>query len=168
MAKTRWYQISLRRLFLFVVVMGCILGPYMGRIRQNQAAIQAVERLGGSVISSEISETVFSRFHRRVFGTHSDAVVVGVRLSNCRFTDRDLECLERFDHLGYVFLDDTAVTDMGLEHLLRVRQLKQLWLDNTKITGNGLGQLSDRSGPRKLDQRRRERIGYKRSNAGGI
>lgn len=85
----------------------------------EDAAVEAVKRLGGSVGQN-----------RKV-----------VSLSSTRVTDAELKGLAALTSLTKLDLTDTKVTDAGLKQLAALKGLTGLNLSNTKVTDAGLNEL---------------------------
>lgn len=148
-----------------------------GKVRQQQGAVVAIEKLGGYVFFDE-KAAIRSGLTRFILGDNSFGNVNGVDLNplkteNRQITDADLRHLRSFPRLNhlvlkncrqitdeglaelsglanlqYLYLNDTPVTDAGLVHLAGLSRLEELSLTHTQVTGPGLVQLS---GLTKLD-----------------
>ena len=114
----------------------------MRQARQQWAAVEAIESLGGYVFydyqwpdSNKQSPT--SAWLRRLCGDDVFANVKKVYLGGRKITDADLQCLCELAHLEELTLDGTQVTDTGLQQLRGLTRLKHLSLNDTKLTGTG-------------------------------
>jgi len=126
--KRRWYQYSLRTLFVFVLVAGVgfgLLGRYERRIQKEREARAQIRELGGTTLRPFLPPF------------YVDIVL----LDACHIKDEDLECLKVFANLGRLSLNDTQVTDAGLEHLKGLTELKDLDVRGTQVTEQGVKKL---------------------------
>ena len=126
-----------RRLYtLLVVILACsITGTWWvvsaQRAKTRPLAIEAIERLGGSVgywLSLADEDGPEQRF-------------IGVSFDHGFVTDEDLRVLCDLPEIEGVCLNDTDVTDAGLCHLTRLPHLAHLSLRDCNITDAGLAQL---------------------------
>jgi hypothetical protein len=92
----------------------------------EDAAVRAVERLGGRVVRDERAK---------------GRPVVGVDLHGTATTDADLKILLAFAHLRDLDLGQTRITDAGLQRLGCLPELCDLTLSNTTVTDDGLKAL---------------------------
>jgi len=179
--KRRWFQFSLRTLLVVLTVLCLGPGGYVayeqGKVRKQQGAVAAIERLGGYVFYDERPPRRLG-LTRVILGDDTVGNVNGVdfnplKTENRKITDADLRHLRSFpllDHLvlkncrqitdgglaelsglpnlRYLYLNDTPVTDAGLVHLAGLGNLEELSLTHTQVTGPGLIHLS---GLTKLD-----------------
>ena len=93
--------------------------PQMGQ----QAAIAAIEKLGGEVIVDEKCP---------------NAPAVEVYLSGPKITDADLKLLNGMTELRSLYLGNTKVTDAGLIHLKGLTKLQALNLSSTNVSDAGM------------------------------
>jgi hypothetical protein len=159
--KRRWYQYSLRSLFLLtlLVALGMSwLTVTMRSQRQQKAAAEAIEKAGGTV---NYETTWLGKLLRddslvKVTavglprGSATDPALVHLQglsqlqlleLTGTQVTDAGLMHLQGLSQLQRLFLDNTQVTDAGLVHLQGLSQLQTLWLGSTKVTDAGLPHL---------------------------
>jgi len=129
-----------------------LTGPEVGR----DAAIAAIEKLGGMVVydeapetgrhSADMSPTMVS------FAGHdvTDAALKhlkglaelkSVGIAGTRVTDAGLVHLKGMTGLEDVNVADTQITDAGLEHLKGMTNLRTLFLLGTQVTDVGLEHL---------------------------
>jgi hypothetical protein len=168
--KLRWYQFSLRTLFVFTTLcaVACSwLAVKMQQARKQREAVEAIQKLGGEVKYDYQETTILNpqppgpAWLRKLFGDDFFATVTSVRLSsdanlgdlkgltdvralflsNIWVTDAGLENLTGMTQLITLFLDDTQVTDAGLEHLKGLTQLQMLYVGNTQVTEAGVTKL---------------------------
>lgn len=171
----RWFQFSLRTLLVLVTVLCLGPGGYIAyeqaKVRRQQEAVVAIERLGGYIFYEEKSP-VRTGLSRMILGDDSCSRVIGVdfnplKTENGQIADADLRLLQSFPrlhhlvlkdcpsisaeglaelsslkNLQYLYLNDTPVTDAGLVHLAGLSRLEELSLTHTQVTGPGLAQLS--------------------------
>jgi Leucine Rich Repeat (LRR) protein len=143
--KRRWYQFSL--LTLLVVLTLLCVGPggfvayEQRKARQQQAAVEAIEKLGGSV---EYDEEVPARsaMVRQILGDESFGNVDVVSLCDTQANDATLVHVAGLKSLKHLSLSDTQVTDAGLVYLAGLNGLTSLTLDNTQVTDAGLVHLA--------------------------
>lgn len=177
----RWFQFSLRTLLVVMTVLCLGPGGYVayeqGKVRKQQGAVAAIDKLGGFVFYDE-KAPARSGVTRLILGDDSCGNVDGVdfnplKTENRQITDADLRHLKSFPRLNYLalkncrqitdvglgelsglanlqylYLNDTPITDAGLVHLSGLTNLGELSLTHTQVTGPGLVQLS---GLTKLD-----------------
>ena len=136
--RRRWYQFGLRTLLIGVTLAGCGLGWLGIKIRdarQQEAAVAAILRLGGSVVYDdelaphELSpQDIFRQVH-------------AVELSNKRVTDADLGTLDGLTQIKGLELDGARVTDASLDRLETLTQLEWLSVRGTMLTRAGVARL---------------------------
>lgn len=152
--KLRWYQFSLRTLFIFMTLVAGItwFGMKLGDARRQKEAIEAIRRLGGEVhfeyeYDSEVRMYINDEkipgpaWARAVVGDDFFRTVSHVSFYNGHTASLDLKYLEDLPQLEYLDIRDLDVTDSGVEHLRNLSQLKTLWLDNSQVTDAGLRYL---------------------------
>ena len=155
-SRRRWYQFGLRTLLNGVMLAGCgfaWLGLKVREARQQQAAVAAIEKLGGTV---DYDYQFDSRgdylqgavlpgpaFFRALLGDDSFRSVHSVHLTGMPVSDADVwQLTRRFPRLKQLEIDDTQVSDAGLEPLSRFRELEDLRLSGTRVTDAGLKHLA--------------------------
>src|SRR5262245_26523915 len=107
---------------------GLVLLPALAHAGDTEdKAIQAIEKVGGSVVRDEDAP-----------GKPVVEVDYG---GEAKVTDGDLKPLAAFKQVRVVLLDGTSVTDAGLQHLGNLTRLEELDLADTKVTGPGLKHL---------------------------
>ena len=152
--KRRWLRFSLRTLLLAMLVLGAGLGWFAKKLkeaREQQAAVQAIEKLGGYAAYSE-------NLYYEQFGYWLPAnqqprwgqqpwweKLLGIDFRSIRYirfspqtADDDLTILKGLKYIRELYLSKTLVTDAGLEHLKGLSQLHSLYLTGTPITDAGL------------------------------
>ena len=123
------YMKSFFVLLISIVLFGCgeSLPDAPGTSKSNEAAVAAIEKLGGDV----------------TFDAKSGEVV-NVDLDNAwMLTDAGLLHLKEMTSLRALLLVNTRITDVGLEHLKGMASLRGLGVKNTQITDAGLEHLKD-------------------------
>jgi hypothetical protein len=156
--RLRWYQYSLRSLFVLttLVAIGCSwLTVTIQNQRRQKAAGVALQKAGGTVLYKQtwlgrlLRDTSLLRAKDATFSGQptSDVDLVHLQelsqlqrlcLGKTRITNVGLVYLETLSQLQELDLEDTKVTDVGLAHLQGLSQLKVLLLNNTDITDAGL------------------------------
>ena len=135
--KLRWYQFSLRRLMVFVLICGVVsawVGWKLEQTRRELMVVARIESLGGSVVMSP--PRIGSHWITRHFGTVTQA-----NLSDTQLTDAGLESLKGLPSLDALDLPGTQITDAGLEHLKHLPHVSALNIGNTQVTDAGLEHL---------------------------
>src|ERR1700676_41808 len=133
-SRRRWYQYSLQTLLIFVTLAGCgfgWLGLKVRKARQQQAAVAAIQKLGGVVYydyqfdsdaafvgnaAPHGAEWLHSLLGDDCFRTVYQVSFVD-RHGNKSVVDADLEHLNGFAKLERLDLVKTRVTDAAMEHL---------------------------------------------------
>jgi Leucine-rich repeat (LRR) protein len=135
--KLRWYQYSLRTLFLLTLVVAIgmsWLTVTMQNQRKQKAVAEAIMDAGGGVASE-------STWLGKLLRDDSLVRVTLVISLSKPITDSGLTHLQDLDQLRELRLDNAKITDSGLVHLQGLSQLQILWLSNTDITDSGLPHL---------------------------
>jgi hypothetical protein len=164
--KRRWYQYSLRTLFVVVTLCALACSWFVVKMRQAERqheAVESIEELGGRVFydyqhgGAAGATPPGPAWLRRLLGDDFAANVDQVLLSGNQVEDADLECLEQLTRLQWLWLDNTRVTDAGLEHLEEVTSLRYLHLTRMNVTEGGIERL--RQALPNCEIERRESIG---------
>lgn len=139
----RWFQFRLRTLLVLMLLV-CIgmgwLGVKMQKVRKQRAAIEAIERLGGSVhwSSTDVPEESAGQvWLRKLLGDDFFAYPEDVEINN----DAAMEYPTELTHVTILQVFGSDITDAGLNHLQCLPQLEELWFADTRVTGNGLRHL---------------------------
>ena len=135
--KLRWFQYSLRSLFLLTLVVAIgmsWLAVTMRNQRQQTRVARAIERAGGSVASERT-------WLGKLLGDDSLANVTHVYNCGKPISDADLANFQGLSQLQWLNLAGSNVTDAGLVYLQGLSQLKYLGLSGTKVTDAGLVRL---------------------------
>ena len=140
--KRRWFQWSLRTLFVVVTVLSVALGIVLHRARTRREALRAIDELGGGY-SITIGGTAWLRSIVNDDKYFYDISRISFRNTPERpFTDENLasviDSINTFKRPKLLDLTDTDVTDNGLPHLYRVRNLEGLRLGSTTVADAGL------------------------------
>jgi len=167
----RWLRFGLRPLFIFVLIVGGILGYYRHRISENHRIIKEIEACGGG-LNTHLPEQ-WQIDVQMLFATAEErenwpwfGELRYVELSHTTVDDAWLQQLSRYQrldtlYLGYcenvsdqgvqavsgieslerLDLSGTTITDRGMAYLTSLPQLRELGLANTSITDEGLQQL---------------------------
>lgn len=158
--KRRWYQFSLRTLFIAftlvsIVLVACIdLAP-----AQRQAvAVNRVYALGGDLwLGQRVAKGSWILNQLRSLNLvpsyiYSD-VVEGVFLGDKPVTDGDLRIICGLPEILYLRLSNTEISDQGVTELRRLTDLQELNVAGTELTDAGLDSLKDLVNLRELDVR---------------
>ena len=180
--KLRWYQYSLRSLFIFVTLVCIAFGLYIGPKNRRHQAVVAIEKAGGIVAYADApgDEWWFKRTLRQYLPRDWFDEVDRIHINNYEKADEHVfAALEQFNELKSLDLRNTRITDAGLIHLkgltgllldLSVTQitdaglihlkgltgLQVLHLDGTQITDAGLIHLKGLTGLQELDLHNRQ------------
>lgn len=142
--KRRWLQFSLRTL-LVMMTMACVglawLAYQRNEVRKREAAIAAIEEMGGEIHFDEMQPFRPVWLHM-LFSSRSPAEVVGVNLDGTNASDDDLSLVAGLTKLEWLILFNTPVTDAGLVQLADLTNLEELTLNYTQVTDAGLVHLS--------------------------
>ena len=134
--RLRWFQFSLRSLFILMLLacvgMSCV-SVMRQQARKQKESVGEIEELGGRVLYCQQNLLGMDCF--RI------VTVVGVTLDGTRVTDAGLEHLKGLNHLEDLSLDKTRVGDAGLECLKGLKHLRDLRLDETQVSDAGLEHL---------------------------
>ena len=149
--RLRWYQYSLRSLFVLMAVVaaaGSWFAVKRQQVERQRAAVKAIQEFGGVAIfdwdpndPSAIGGAVppepawLPGLLGDDFFSHVTAVYCG------DMTDVGLAHFEVFTQLQELDLAGTQVTDAGLEHLKGLAKLQMLALGGTNVTDAGLEHL---------------------------
>jgi hypothetical protein len=162
--KLRWYQYSLRSLFL-VMILACIgmswFGVKIREARRQKEAVEAIKKLGGAIaydyqVDASGHELQGAKppgpaWIRSLLGEDFFGQVIHVAFDYSNVNDDELEHLKGLTRLRWISLSRTHVTDAGLDHLKGLVQLQWLWLENTQVTDAGLERLKGLTKLRILD-----------------
>ena len=142
--KRRWYQYSLRTLFV-VMTLVAVLVTWLRVIpvQRQQAAVRTVQRLGGHWWYDEPSqdESWIIRKLRDYLPRDYIDDVIGIGFEGCKATDADLESIQGAVHLKSLWIGNNPITDAGLEYLAGLTEMESLNLDRTQVTDAGLTHL---------------------------
>jgi len=149
--KRRWYQYSLRSMFVLttLVAMACSWYAYeMKQAAERRAAIWKIERLGGEVVYYNAADPHTPgeppSWHSWLRKLHGDAHLgnpASVVLRTNEVTDDDLVNVKCLPNLQVLLLDGTQTSDAGLARLKDLDKLAVLGLAATQITDRGVAQL---------------------------
>jgi len=164
--KRRWFQYSLRTIFLLLTVSAVLLAWLrirINRAEQQERAVKDVEKAHGLIrfdyeldksgrerkspqppAPEWLRKAVGEEYFRRVVAVDF-AVGAGLRSGKqISATDEDLRYLASLTDIKTLELgDNTDITDAGLVHLSGLRRLQTLYLYGTSISGAGLAHLTD-------------------------
>ncbi len=165
--RRRWYQFSLRAMFVWVAAMGVGLGlllNYVLPVQRQRAAVNMIARFGVNPHYADppSDESRLTTWLRNWLPRDYFDAVVAIDLSFASVTDADLQSLSGLTQLQTLYLFDTQVSDAGLKHLSGLTQLRKLNLDATLVTNAGLTHL------RGLKQLRNLSLGNIRVGKAGV
>jgi hypothetical protein len=143
--KRRWYQFSLKTLFVVVTLLCVGPGGFVvyeqKKARDQKSAVEAIERLGGNIYYDE-NAPVRSATMRWILGDERFGNVDAVGFAKTSVTDADLVHLAALPRLTSLSLSQTNVTDSGLmQHVASLRSLEALGLYDTRATDAGIDEL---------------------------
>lgn len=139
--RRRWFQFSLRTMFVLMTVVGALCGWLGLRIRhgwEQRRAVLAIKELGGSV--GFAAPSTWWQRSKRLRDLFGDEVLLDVREVNLNMVpvdDAGLAHIAGFTQLVELRLNSSMVTDAGLAHLSALRDIEFLDLANTSISGSG-------------------------------
>ncbi len=166
--RRRWFQFSLRSLFLLTLFVALGLGWFMTELRRARSQTEAVEAIirsggtvayryafGGSDSPLPFGQSRFEAQRRalaRLFGEGFLAYVVDVDFvpfPDCEdggasgTVDADLAPLERLPYVESLNLHKAfQITDAGLKHLEHLTRMRVLELESASMTDAGLQHLT--------------------------
>ncbi len=117
--RLRWYQYSLRSLFLVTMAFAVWLGWICHKANRQRKAVEAIEELDGLVM----------------YDYEFDADGIPIRNPQPPGPAWFRNLVERLDFYN------TRVTDAGLVHLQGLTNLEVLWLDSSLVSDDGVNQL---------------------------
>ena len=151
--KRRWYQYSLRSLFVLMTLFALVCSWYayeMQKAAKRRAAIAEIEKLGGEVQYYDPSDPAtpgkpprWFSWLRQLHGDEHLGNAVGVFFWNTQTTDAGLEHLKDLPKLSLLYLRSTQITNAGLEHLKSLKNLILLDIKGTQVTDEGVEKLQE-------------------------
>jgi len=162
--KRRWFQFSLRTLFVVMTVFAVWLGLRVHEGRKQQRAIAVIEELSGRYFyyydadphyqtsmammlmvstGEPPAGTVRPQWLRRWVPDEYLADIVWVNVGYRRATDEHLRAIGALKSLRRLDLTQTDVTDEGLQHLYGCKRLEEVYLVNSEVTEQGVGELQE-------------------------
>jgi len=132
----RPFEIGCGQIALGILVVVVLLGIRLGQLDREKAAVEAIRKLGGTVIYG--NETYTTEWLQPLM----PARVVVVKLGDTRATNDDLRCLRALGHLEWLHLDHTLIAGGGLEPLAGLTKLRVLSLEGTGIGDDDLRHLA--------------------------
>ena len=149
--KRRWYQYSLRSLFILTTLVAIACSWYANEMQQaakRRAAIEEIEKLGGEVWYYDAKATRapgepprWLSWLRRLHSEEHLGNATLVSLMDTKITDAGMANLQGLTNVEELFLAGTRITDAGLVHLEDLTNLEELELSGTQITDAGLMHL---------------------------
>jgi Leucine-rich repeat (LRR) protein len=141
--KRRWFQFSLKGMLVVVTLVAVGLGWLAyerNKVRKREAAISAIEQVGGIVVVD--GEPTRPSWLRPVLGDNSGGGVVEVDFSEVKVTDAGLAHVAVLAELRFLRLNNAQLTDAGLTHLAGLSKIESLTLSGDhQITNAGLTNL---------------------------
>jgi hypothetical protein len=155
--RLRWYQYSLRSLFVLTVLVA-IAGSWFAvkrqQVERQREAVKAIRELGGweeydyqhpqpdpLILPTKNAQPPGPAWLRSWLGDDFFAHVTVVCLNDTKAEDAALACLNDVPHLQMLELTETQVTDAGLKQLQGLGRLQRLGLGQTQVTDAGLEHL---------------------------
>jgi hypothetical protein len=145
--KRRWFQLSLRTLLVFVLLVSIGMSWFavkMQRARRQKEAVQAIEKAGWAVaFDYEVygsRKTSVPKWARALLGDDFFLDVAWVSVSG-NFGDDDASHLKALTNLASLYLCGAHVTNAGLQHFEGLTDLRLLNLSGTQVTDAGLQHL---------------------------
>ncbi|MCX7426071.1 MAG: hypothetical protein NTW96_10685 [Planctomycetia bacterium] len=151
--KRRWFQYSLRTLFVFVLVCAipCSwLAVRMKSARRQACAAEAIAELRGGLFYDYQMESSICipegdpsapAWLRLLLGEYVFVDVVGVGLLGDHVTNDDLVHLREFPKLEFFMLQSPNFNDDGLDYLSGLPHLRYLEIHETRVTADGIERL---------------------------
>jgi hypothetical protein len=155
--RLRWYQYSLRSLFVLTVLVaigGSWFAVKKQQVERERAAVRAIEELGGCYVGYNYQYDASGvpipnakppgpAWLRAWLGDDFFAQVVTLvwEPEGGQAVHAGFEHLEALKQLRTLHLISTRVTDTGLEHIKGLTKLKSLWLLERNVTDVGLERL---------------------------
>ena len=143
--RRRWFQYSLRTMFLGTALIACGLGLFLHKVDRARRAVAAIEAIGGTceyrdrdTEPGQIEAWLRCYLPRDYF----DDVILVLASQNAKITDAVVAHLSALPSLESLYLDRTQVSNAGLEHLASLTSLEKLALGGTQVTDAGLAHLS--------------------------
>ncbi len=146
--KRRWYQFSLRSMFVLMTLVACACSWYayeMNKAAKRRESVAAIIKLGGKVrYDFEMRKPPgWFSWMRRLHDDEYLGNAASVSFRETQVTDAGLVHLRDLPNLRWLLLDSTQITDAGLVHLRGLTKLEWLELRNTQISDAGLHNLKD-------------------------
>ncbi len=143
--KRRWFQFSLRMLFVAVMALSLPLSwlaVRIERVRKQKDLVERIELEWGLVVfdweDGVATTPPYPPWLRTLLGDHFFCNVSAVILYPREFGDEEATCLKELKNLKRLELGYTNITDAGLEHIEKLSNLEVLRLNGTKISDAGL------------------------------
>jgi hypothetical protein len=134
--RRRWFSFRLLSLLIVVTLIGSWLGYHVSRVKQHEAAIGAIQALGGSY-TAEISKST-PNWLLSLLGEKYFKSVTSVSFLRTPATDADMRNLEQFPDVQWLILNDTQVTDRGMQSIQNLKKLKWVELNGTNVGDDGI------------------------------
>jgi hypothetical protein len=160
--RLRWYQYSLRSLFVLTVLVAIGGSWFAWKKQQKERERAAVKAIVGGLVRYDYQFDVSCMlipnakppgpvWLRRWLGDDFFADVVYVVMNGELITDAEFQHVEDLPRLRIVTCLTSQVTDAGLEHLKDLKQLEALHLNRSGVTDAGLEHLKGLSKLKILD-----------------
>ena len=149
----RWSLFSLRSLPFLIALVALPCSGQTAELRpvqEEQAAVEAIEKLGGEVSYEEEKPAEGGTAKGERFAHVTKVVLSGPHLGDAQLKPA-LERLSGLSRLQSLDLGGAEITDGSLKHLEGLTRLRSLDLDNTKVTGSGLKYLEGLTQLQELD-----------------
>jgi hypothetical protein len=153
--RRRWLRFSLRAMMMVMLAFGLGFGWIAMKVRQareQRQAIEAIEKLGGSVWCFPTSDGIGRKvltLVERLTGEELYVDAVQVSLPGKAVRDGGLSYLSGFTGLRQLFVRNVGpgacrpseITKVGMTHLQGLTELERLYMNNIGVTDDGLGYL---------------------------
>jgi hypothetical protein len=142
--RLRWYQYSLRTLFIFVTLCAIACSWFATEYRRVQRRHLAFEQVTEYAYTYGTGEPEW--YNRWLYDLVGDERCARVEFlifnSQSDVTDEDMKSVGQFEELLQLSVPSDAVSDRGLESIEGLTQLEDLGLSSPNISDAGLAHLS--------------------------
>jgi len=159
--KRRWFQFSLRMLFVVIAVLAVLFGWFGNRMRyvkKQRRAVEVIRNTGMRVLYDyqkghrfretkgfDTAEPRGPASYRKLLGDDFFSNVVWVwrdPFNGIGLSDGEMVHIRELSRLEALYLNRCEITDSGLEHVKKLNRLEELSLRGTQVTDTGLEYLN--------------------------